>query len=174
MPFQKKQTMECIPTAERQINYLFCTWTGCFHPNQHCCASRGDEKNKSHIPNATVRAQQRLHKLWFHLVSPTSLLWRVFSTNTPCMVIPHKNLKRSQYFGPFKGFFSWQDSKDMDLSSRKVYNSSCSFCIHIQNGIIIAHLYYNSCQWGVFTIFSQLYVLMKWEDSCWAIWLWEQ
>lgn len=72
-----------------------------------------------------------------------SLLWGVFSTNTPCMVIPHKNLKPSQYFGPFKGFFSWQDSKVMDLSS-DVCDSSCTFCIHVKNRIIIAHPYYQT------------------------------
>lgn len=159
MPFQKRQTMECIPTEEWQINYLFYMLAGCFHPHQCCCALRRDEKNKSHTRNATVRAQQSLHKLCFHPVSPTSLLWRVFSTNTPCMVIPHKNHKLSQYFGPFKGYFFWQDSKDRDLSS-EICNSSCGFCIHVQNWIIIAHLCYQTQLFLVSGEFSQFF------DNC--------
>lgn len=97
------------------------------------------------------------------------------SRDTSCMVIPCRNHKLSCILVLSRAFFFWQDSKDIVLSS-EICNSSCSFCTHVQNWSIIAHILLsnNSCQWGVFTIFWQLYILMKWEDSCWAIWLWEQ
>lgn len=132
-PFLKRQTVERIPAEERQINYLFYTLAGCFQANQCCCASRGDEKNKSHIPNATVRTQQSLHKLCFHLVSPASLLWRVFSTNTPGMVIPRNNLKFSQYFGPLRAFFPDRTQKTIQL---KLATAAVAFAYMFKTGLL--------------------------------------
>lgn len=69
------------------------------------CFKRRLKEHKRHPKLHSENIAKLTQALYFYLACPASLLWRAFSTSTPYMVIPHENLKLSQYFGPFEDVF---------------------------------------------------------------------
>lgn len=69
------------------------------------CFKRRLKEHKRHPKLHSENIAKLTRALYFYLACPASLLWRAFSTSTPYMVIPHENLKLSQYFGPFEDVF---------------------------------------------------------------------